>query len=342
MKRSFATSLVCIAGTLSGLLASATGCTDLFHSTDFADNLLPLSTTLPLADKEQARTLAKDICLRTSSCLGPIGNNRYGACVVFATEALAPATALAPNRSLQSTWICLANARTCDDVQTCTFRSKLGDCKSANAAPVCAEGLDAARVFCPESGPASIAEPCALYGQSCREGQCVSGTATCNVGLAKCDGDSAVGCDFTTDTGRDCSSYENATCAAKAGISSVTCKSKSGAPSCNESNDILCAGSVAKACRGGVEDRFDCSTLGLECTKRSVGPTEVFAARQACTGTTNTCAVDRCDGNNLVPCVHDKTAAAVDCVAAGYRACEETLVPLRDKDTRVPVARCVP
>lgn len=334
-------------------LASGAACVDLFHATDF-----PLCETDPttgacesdggaLASSDagdaapdagdgiisdlckqtpkEARANAERACALLQACEGAFADPSLGACILAAQAAfdctIDPAKR--PYGEAADYWRCMANAKTCDAVDTCIFHGPPPTCVAgdggSNAFTQCARefGKDEAtaptiRVECAENGkrPRAV-EPCAASAQKCTVGN--DGKARCTGALgasgcpspSKCVGDYLVLCKEgdPIDHGSDCSQSGARECV-KADGGAVCAEEDVGI--CQRKS-IDCEGGIAHvACKDGSTRTFDCGAIDMVCNSK---PTETsMTIWSACTVTRQSKCYpirqpDTCENGDVSTCV---------------------------------------
>lgn len=321
------------------LFVGTAACVDLFHSTSDAKSFCELSpsavecggpipeldastpdTSVPTGDAAEpvkslcaatsasAAARATEVCATLSTCALGLGESSFGTCMTAAIQAYDCESF--PNRTLRqgkpryAYWLCLANARTCDDVKACLFSSGQRGCPGGGkVATGCSESA-ASRTSCPvEEVPRPPSESCVGQGRKCVEldaytTQCLGTLGkTCTVGESRCVGPNVMRCVDApvggggVDQGFDCSDQGGATCT----------DDPTDGPLCVPSGRACvataarCEGGTAVGCIAGQEDRVSCAALGLTCAPTD-GVTDPMALckpkGQPC-GSGSTCSGDR-------------------------------------------------
>ena len=355
-----------------GVVTSMSACMDLFHDTEFAsvraaaeagpasseDATLPgvRSTDFCSWTPVEARTHATHACAWLGACAGPLGESTFGPCMMHALWSfdceLNPD--LRPRGTAAALWGCLADVRSCAEVDACLFSGARPTCApvASGSFTTCAAtgggaGGDAGAgvlVACsrPEEGPPTGMEPCGLVGKTCTAidegtGRCTGGAGKgCALG-ASCDGALAVDCQLVgsspIDFGLDCGAFGAGRCVA--GDGGVACAPGETARPCATATPApSCQGDLARVCVEGREIRVDCAKLGLSCDVATV-PVSPLDPLRACVDRTSVrCAsVDECVAGTLRSCAQG-ARFDVDCQREGLGPCEVT------SDGRI--ARCAP
>ncbi|HEY8078862.1 MAG TPA: hypothetical protein VIF62_32240 [Labilithrix sp.] len=351
-------------------VAGAAACVDLFHGTDFTtfctvnptdpacggdgggvaeagrDASPPIDfCTLSSAD---SRRYAEHACAWLGACEGPVDSTKMGTCLaqaILAYDCGANAN-LRPRGATLALWECLAQTKSCGDVDACVFQGGVQACQpvgSGGMFTACGNGPNAAvRVQCTSAGRPSAVEPCALTGRTCTTrnesvAEC-TGTSGKSCAGTKCAGTSAVVCgtggDSMIDRGLDCASYGAGACVMTA--NGPACKPSDSVACSGDAGDgtTTCASSIALTCVGGSVIRTACDALdskascvadaGIVLSPENVaacGPNTAGGATIACT------ADDACSGNTLTSC-DQGIKYVVDCNAQGLGACRTTATGL--------------
>lgn len=358
-------------------------CVDLFHSTDFttlcdvdaaacgqvsSDGQSPDVTTPTGEGGDPTEAGAIDFCAWSAAtakqhaeracawllaCEGAgtsLGRASYGECLVRASAAYDCRfnPALRPQKAALATWTCLANASSCDTVNTCLFggANQHPNCQSAGGGTftVCAKDFRAAIECGPLSGvtPAVGIEACVLQGRRCvtldpSKAGCAGGRGLSCAGEPGCSGTLASECKtitgVPTDIGLDCAEFGGGQCVKDDG--GVACAPVTTATSCTTSSKVLCdddAG-MATSCVGGKLIEIRCGALAYGCAS----PTSPLDPLTACVEpdasakcTSNSPSSDSCTGNVLRSCAFGKPVT-LDCTSLGLGAC------VKDTDS---FARC--
>ncbi len=337
------------------------GCGDLFHSTSFdtpcgsdprgctdsslADdspvigipaeagpitNADAMPTDFCKWDSATARARAAHACAWLGACVGPLGNNALGTCMVNAL--LAYDCRINPARQvmgpLHAYWDCLASADTCGAVNHCVYPNGVQPCSNVTTEYFGCEGADGSflenasvRVDCRPGGKLVAAENCIAVGQTCSAlspGACAgagSADAAC-LGLA-CDGQRLRDCTGGDgDRGVDCALYGAGRCADLVG---AACKVDG--PSCVPTKAVTCTeAGVAAGCPAGNAETLDCAALfgraGEGCTPVTTG--SGWDVARAC-GVSGLC-TESCDGTIARGCARG-AAFSVDCGKVGLGSC---------------------
>lgn len=351
--------------------AASVACVDLFHGTDFV-TLCERDPSSPSCGGEggvdaeapdvatdaskppidfcdwtpsAARARAEHACAWLGACEGPLGENVFGPCMLHALWAydcdLNPT--MRPNGETRALWACLAEAKSCGDVDACVFADGVTQCNAVPSGSFTAcgtAGASAVRVECgsPEQGRPIGIDPCALTGRSCERlddstGVCTGAKKkTCSLGKS-CAGTAAVDCQSLggglVDRGVDCAAFGAGTCVEKDG--SVACAPQTDAGACaRPSVDVTCAndGGAASSCVGGKEIFVDCTKLSTNVTcDVDTKPVPAYDPIQACAnrdpaGSCAVSAADSCAGKILRSCAQG-IPFALDCTSVGLGACEK-------------------
>lgn len=302
------------------------GCTDANPTP--ADGGPSASVCAP--SREAARASAEHACAWLSACETPLGGNAIGPCVFAARMAFdCAANQQHPARGKRAAaWRCLAEAKTCSDVDACIFPAGVRTC-GAERGYVCGTSPGAVgdvRLECSDGGGAR-AEDCALWGQTCVDGACAATNAH---GCARtdCSGSTIDWCDGKWNVGIDCAAFGSARCdgfPAEDAATWVACvpDADGGAP-CDPSTRATCASGAATSCPAGVSETIDCAALlGTDpdaggCKEQSLSPP--FDWTSACGVDPPVCSADGCDGGVASGCARG-TVFSVDCVRAGLGPC---------------------
>jgi hypothetical protein len=335
-------------------VATMAACFDLFHSTGNVltacevDALTPgcgadAGAALCAADPREARQTAAHACAWLGACETPLGGNSFGSCMVNAL--MAYDCDINPNHRLKGRaaglWGCLARARSCGDVDACTFPRAEGVCQSAVDSTTCSgaspiDPNDDVVVEC-RSGVVARRENCALWGQTCAPAS--SGGAECRgtdagdcLLVSGCyDNESTIRCG--TDGGdlvTDCASFGAQRCSgfpagdAAAWIACVAETDAGDAAACAPDAEAACVGGVAVSCPSGVLETLDCASLLGSANGCTPGPLDPpFDWTGSCVMNPPQCLADSCDASTLTACGRG-AAFSVDCSEAGLGACTLT------------------
>jgi hypothetical protein len=348
-----------VAGALSMLLAA---CFDLFHSTDdivtactedasqegcqlfeAAVDSNPTSVDFCTWDSGTAHANATHACAWLGACRSPMGDtdrtfargNAFGACMISAL--LAYDCSLNPNRRPKAAtlafWECMANAKTCGDVQHCVQPTGT-DCKSPGNFTACYPAVGATgRLECTSEGGTAFGENCAAWGQTCASdpnnsfGVCAAGPgdAGTSCSLPGCTGTRLDWCpEAGTNVGVDCDNYGAQKCIATptdGGVLPACQAEKAGA--CSPTLPVSCSASKASGCPSGVGETVDCNALlgapSCHVPEGGVAPVP-WDISSMCYVDPAQCSVDTCNGNQVVACERGATFT-VDCASVGLGTC---------------------
>lgn len=366
---------------LAATLAAPVACVDLFHSTDFVTlcDRDPESTlcggeggvdadvpetatdagTAPSIDfcdwsPIEARKRASQACAWLGACEGPVDDSVFGPCMLHALWAYDCALnpTLRPTGATRALWECLAEVKSCGDVDRCVFGDQVSECSAVPSGSFTAcekESSGTVVVECgrPERGRPIGADPCALTGRSCvrpddSTGICTGATRTgCALGQ-KCAGTAAVDCQSfgggTVDRGIDCAAFGAGECVAKNG--NVACAPQADAGTCSrDALDVRCVDDAGTAfsCVGGKQVAVDCTKLDVGCDV-DTSPVPAYDPIKACVNRdpSSPCvasATDDCAGTLLRSCAQG-IRFDVDCTSVGLGPCE--------KVANGALARCTP
>lgn len=358
-------------------------CVDLFHDTDFvtlcqrdpnstscggeggvdaATTDAPSDAGTPPVDfcawpKPEARRRATHACAWLGACGGPLGESVFGPCMTHAMWAydcdLNPT--MRPNGATRALWACLAEVKSCADVDACVFGEDPTQCNAVPSGEFTACGAAGTathvRVECgrPETGPPVGVDPCALTGRTCERiddstSACTGVTKkTCTLGQ-RCEGTSVVDCQPNAgggqvDRGLDCAAFGAGTCVEKGGV--AACAPQDDAGACTRTTlDVRCVadGGAAFGCVGGREIAIDCSKLAPGATCDDATPIPAYDPLRACAdrsdaGACSVAAPDSCSGTRLQSCAQG-IAWIVDCASMGLGPCAPIAGGV--------VARCTP
>lgn len=337
-------------------------CVDIFHSTDFATlcSETPAdagcepdgAVTNPRNDAttseggpdikpidfcawstKEARAQAIRACAWLGACEGTIGENAFGTCAIQAQLAYdcEANPSLRPSGESLNLWTCLAQAKTCDDVDGCVFPSGRSPCGAVpNGSYTACEARSSVLVRCssPGGGRASGVQPCAMFGKTCVKqddsAASCAGSAPIGCGTKDCQGTSAVECPegpLSLDRGVLCTNMGGGTCTPTAAGPTCTPGAQAG-PCTDEGSTPSCMGATRVGlCVGGRGVSIACNNLNLECVDATnTSPYDLASACVGRTGVDAPCEDDKCVGTHLHSClrgpVHD-----VDCEALGLRGC---------------------
>jgi hypothetical protein len=279
----------------------------------------------------EARTLAAHACAWLGACEGPYEHNTFGQCVFEAIQAY-DCTAR-PNMKVKGSiftyWSCLANVKSCDDVNRCVAAPGCnGSGVSFNA---CAPN-GTTRVACsattPKSAHPAFVANCDAQGRRCIQPDIndsiafcaasdTSGDAGCNAG---CQGSVIHDCEdaglpYAVDLGRDCKNIGAGTCTTADSGAGVCAPAGVACPN----GGFVCSANVAIDCRSGVEDRVDCTKLGGTCQASGM-PGPAWDPAYACVQGAGTCGADTCSGTTINGCANG-IDFHVDCKAVGLSSC---------------------
>lgn len=330
----------------------AASCVDLFHGTSFetlcsrdpsnaacagdantaaADASADAVDLCALGGDPASR--AKRACAWLGACEGAKDSSRFGPCYLEALLAYdcRANPALRPRGDVARLWSCLAEIRSCDDVDRCVFGGPVPNCKEipAGSFTSCAAG-GAVRVQCaaPGGGRPATVEPCALAGRTCTildssRSACTGAKGNdCPVGTSTCEGTSASRCVRLAaddlDQGIDCAGYGDGRCVSAA---QPVCAPSTAAPRCADiPGQMTCRGAVAHVCADSRDVAIDCARLGLGCNTEKASPA---VPSSACTGRADasTCLdEDSCAGSALKSCAAG-SFHTLDCAEVGLGAC---------------------
>jgi hypothetical protein len=342
----------------------AAACLDLFHSTSDIRTACEIDAAAPgclcAPDHAAALERAQHACAWLGACEGPLGRNAFGPCMFEAL--LAYDCAANPSHRFKgkaaTLWACLANARTCEDIDRCVFPNGPQVCttKGPVNATVCGNGrgptadnLDV-RILCrPTSPPPYHGENCALWGQTCTQ---QGNSAQCSGGDVEAG--CATGCYGSTnihscpspdggDIGIDCTSFGTQTCSgypSPRDAAWVACVAETDGASaaCTPDAGASCADGIAVSCPSGVLESLDCARLlGVAgaCDAGWLNPE--FDWTGPCSVSPPHCTSDSCDGGSLTGCERG-APYTVSCTQEGLGPCElmtpEPGSPLRAVCTR--------
>ena len=337
-------------------------CVDLFHGTSF-QTLCDVDASAPGCGAAEAGTsdavapgvdagsdAATDLCTMTSTearataahacgwlgaCEGPYEHNPFGQCVFEAIQAY-DCTAR-PNMKVKGSvleyWRCLANVKTCGDVDRCVYPGVTPVCSGTGMKFNACAGNGVTRVACSDtattnSHPTFVAN-CNGQGRRCVQPSTNDSIAFCAASDTS-DGGCTPGCEgsllhdcedaglpYPLDLGRDCSNVGGGGCANKNG---TVCAPSTSGTSCADAGALSCSsdGTTVIDCRSGIADEVSCAKLGGTCqTAGLTGP--AWDPAYACLGPA-TCAPDSCGGSVLNGCANG-IKFSVDCKAIGLSGC---------------------
>lgn len=349
---------------VSALVALA-ACVDLFHGTDFetlcskspSDPQCTSATVdgasdasdagvdadvveRPIPDfcawkSNEAKQNAERACAWLNACVPPLGSTQLAECLVNAQLAYdCPANPnLRPRGKVEKVWGCLATVSSCAEVDACVFPEgriscTVGGVGQGEAVPCGAGASASVRLRCVDNMVTGF-DFCDLTGRTCVKpsgglASCVPSPTACD-GTRKCVNDVvASDCEGvdTIDRGIDCQHYGDRGCALNAS-SGPGCRGNDGG-ACSFS-DVVCEGSLAKACVAQREIVVDCSKLGLPCASENAGtiepPPTPYAPWRLCVGTVcDPNAPAKCVGDSVETCVRG-VSRKIDCKANGFGAC---------------------
>lgn len=356
------------AGAVVALGTALLACVDLFHATNF-DTLCSVSPNDPSCSEDasgppdaaatdaagvdaarphpdfcqwssdEARAQAIRACAWLGACEGPLGESRFGPCVVRAQLAFncSATPTLRPAGAVDEFWGCLATVTSCGDVDRCVFPATNGvqDCievtpgASTNCGAVGAN--QRVRVKC--SGPAGRpvgVDPCVMRGQTCAAetgsiAEC-SGTQGYDCATTACAGGGAVDCNLsgihTFDKGVDCRGIGGGACTMS--DAGPACLAGKGTPSCDGEPAPVCVGSIATSCVEGEQIRVSCDAIGLPCdVSEPVAPYDLGAACvDRAAGACSTTDTDTCTGLTTLESCGRGAPFSVDCATLGLGKCK--------------------
>jgi hypothetical protein len=342
-----ASALACVVGAFS--------CVDLFHTAEFdtlcsdaaADGCATNTTSTTDAQVDaavvrmefcawssvEAAQHAQRACAWLGACEGPLGASAFGPCALHAQLAYdcTANPSLRPNGAATRYWTCLAQVKTCADVDACVFPSGKVECSEIASGTFTACGDNdnkSVRVRCGTGKTPLAVEPCLTVGETCTKDE--SGPAACtgsqggSCTKSRCEGSNAVSCSAlsTQDRGLDCANYGNGKCMASEDGGVPLCAAADDAPSCDKEAPPACVGSVVKSCVDRREIQVDCSSLGLPCDDtRGVLAHDPASACVRRTGTSMCNTPDSCDGDTISSCAQGGSFVG-DCKAYGLGACK--------------------
>jgi|CZKU01.1.fsa_nt_gi hypothetical protein len=354
---------------LAAVVSAAAGgalvaCFDLFHATSDVETACELDAghagCFPAVNPDaidtdfcayspaQAQKHAAHACSWLGACESPMGNNAFGPCYFRAL--MAYDCAANPDHRTRNEahrlWDCLQRVRSCGDVDTCVFGSRVPTCAANDDYTACAPAPVplAVRVHCSDGGGAKLrpsGENCALWGQTCATGPEGTACAGETTGLSCTDSDrscvnrtSLHWCEATADggiardLGIDCTSY-GSTCggfpvadAAYWTACNVETDASDGAASCEPDASATCENGRAVSCPSGVVESLDCAGLLRSpnaCNPGALDPP--FDWTSSCSIAVPECASDSCDGMHLTSCERGANFY-VDCASTGLGSCQ--------------------
>ncbi len=336
-------------------------CVDLFHDTNFttlceadasaqgcgavdagqaadvqttADAGVDPATDFCALSTDVAKATAAHACAWLGACEGPYEHNTFGQCVFEAIQAYD--CSVRPNMKVKGSvftyWSCLANVKTCDDVNRCVYPVSTPVCNGTGAKFNSCAMNNVTRVACSDTAPMgahpTFVANCDAQGRRCIQPDRNDSIAFCAASDTANDAGCNSGCEgailhdcedaglsYALDLGRDCKNVGAGTCTASDGGSVCV---PSGVACGN--GTLVCSMNVAIDCRSGVEDRVDCAKLGANtatCTTAVMGP--AWDPAYACVGPT-TCGSDSCTGTTVHGCANG-IVFSVDCKAVGLTTC---------------------
>ena len=361
MRRARLIQLTCVAGALGAAIALV-ACADLFHDTSFqtlcdvdasapgcgatdasaakdvlvtGDGGADAATDFCAKDSAAARTTAAHACAWLGACEGPYEHNPFGQCVFEAIQAYDCSVRpnMKVNGSIFAYWSCLADVKSCDDVNRCVYAGSNPGCKSLPAGYNSCANNGVTRVGCKamasvSSHPTFVAN-CNAQGRRCVQPDPTDSIAFCAASDTSNDAGCSSGCEgailhdcedggltYAIDVGRDCRNVGAGSC--RAGDGGAVCAPSGAACS---TGALICSMNVAIDCRSGLEDRVDCAKLASSTTCTTSGATgPAWDPAYACVGPA-TCGPDVCTGGNTINGCANGIAFSVDCRAVGLSSC---------------------
>lgn len=283
----------------------------------------------------EAKQNAERACAWLTACVPPLGSTQLAECLInaqLAYDCYANPN-LRPHGKVEKAWGCLTTVTSCAEADACVFPEGRIKCTVGEAGTgesvSCGAGASApVRLRCVDTTVEGF-DFCHLTGRTCgapKDGgvpDCVPSTAKCD-GTRKCAGTVASDCDGieTIDRGIDCQDYGDQRCDLSAS-QGPGCRGNDGG-ACNFS-DVVCEGSLAKACVGQREIAVDCSKLGLACEGEDAGaidpPPTPYAPWRLCAQTACDPSLPaKCVNGSVEVCVRGATRT-LSCKANGFAGC---------------------
>lgn len=288
----------------AGFGAGLVACFDLFHSTSGILDACQLDADAcndagPPEDfcsweAGTPQTAAAIACTWMGTCEGTFQFDDFGECMVRAL--LAYDCQANPSNPVsgptKQAWLDLLQAKSCADVDRIVFPGGVALCPDSGTGAGC-DGVT--RVFCSEPGARPFGENCALWDQTCDNGDCAgclgcfagSDAGTCAPDAsASCSGDIATSCPNGALETIDCHELlqQSGTCNPGSlplqDDPTSPCYLDAGADDSGGCTET-CSGDNKEVttCTRGVTNVFDCTSIDASCQQQGASPTCVFPSQ---------------------------------------------------------------